>query len=103
MRGRTIVGAGNWTDSFGSISYALGSYGGERMHKLTVAEMPSHNHTYNPARISMGYASGNSGMFMMWPQWHTDLSWTLNTFNAGGDQAHNIMQPFVAVHYIMKI
>jgi len=38
LRDRFVVGAGS--------SYSVGATGGENIHTLTVAEMPSHNHTY---------------------------------------------------------
>ena len=40
LRDRFIVGAGN--------EYSVGATGGEKYHTLTVAEIPSHNHTVDP-------------------------------------------------------
>lgn len=39
LRNRFIVGAGN--------KYAVGNTGGEEKHTLTVAEIPSHNHSFS--------------------------------------------------------
>ena len=49
LRDRFIVGAGN--------SYGVGAKGGEATHTLTVAEMPSHNHS---ATLSLSGLSTNS-------------------------------------------
>lgn len=51
LRDRFIVGAGN--------GYAVGSTGGEATHTLTVAEMPSHNHTF--AGASHTHSTKSSG------------------------------------------
>lgn len=105
LRGRTLIGTGNWNDSFGSSTYTLGAIGGERLHKLTVAEMPSHKHgvlsaggsvTWNP---EVGFRTGNTSEG--YPDKNAYGSdWISYT---GGDQPHNIMQPFMAVHFIMKL
>lgn len=40
LAGRVPVGAGSFED----VTFSLGQTGGEQVHVLTVAEMPSHNH-----------------------------------------------------------
>jgi len=103
LRGRTIIGSGSWTDTYGTISYTVGDIGGERLHKLTVAEIPSHSHTGalpngnvwfdRHAFVSEGYPAENSpGSF--------DSRFTGAT---GGDQPHNNMMPYVAIHWIIKL
>ena len=48
--GRTLIGEGAGTDSNGLIqTFTNGSIGGEYTHKLTITEMPSHNHSYIPS------------------------------------------------------
>ena len=74
-QGRTLMGEGTGTDSNGLVqTFANGSTAGEYVHKLTVAEMPSHSHgipsltgstssngshTHN-ITLNMGYMDRNS-------------------------------------------
>lgn len=71
---------------------ATGLTGGEATHKLTVNEMPKHNHYCNFG------SSGSSGSSWVtkYAQYRTDGGWY--TSNAGGSQAHNNMPPYITVH-----
>lgn len=80
-------------------TYDAGSTGGEREHKLTVNEMPSHQHTL---------ANGNAaGPTYDWTPAAVQLSgengwtWNANTHPVGGGAAHNNMPPYLAV-YVWK-
>lgn len=93
MRGRSPVGAGQGA---GLTNRSLGATGGEEIHTLTINEMPSHNHSYtyrNTSSAADGSKSfvGGSGT----------VSGT--TGSNGGNQAHNNMQPFAAINYIIKV
>ncbi len=83
LRDRVAVGSGS--------TYALADTGGEATHTLTVAEMPSHRHSELGWAAIPGYASSGSGNY----------SGTYTGY-AGGSQAHNNMQPYVALNYIIK-
>jgi len=109
LRGRTFVGSGNWNDSYGSTTYILGSYGGERLHQLTIAEMPSHNHFVtghwlggNGQQISLGVYASTKIYPMTGPLPNGNTLRNSSDY-IGGNQSHNIMQPYVVVHYIMKL
>lgn len=100
MRGRTAVGA--------SGAYPLGSTGGEAMHTLTTAEMPSHTHkivgTASKWAVGAGIYESNVGGGS---GWETISNWTsganyLAATSEGGGQAHNNMPPFRAVNWIIK-
>ena len=79
-----------------SLTYGAGSTGGEASHKLTLDEIPSHNH-----RQYVTAATGNGTGI------RTDYSddarsnpydQGINTGTAGGSKAHNNMPPYLAVY-----
>ena len=105
LRGRTPihVGASNGT------SHLLGSKSGEETVTLTEAEMPSHTHTLNatntagnsdqPENHVYAQASGNVyGAFGTANNLATE-----SVSNAGGGQAHNNMQPYLAVNFCIAL
>lgn len=103
LTGRTLIGSGSWADVYGTISYAVGDIAGERLHKLTIAEIPIHSHTG-------ALPDGN-----VWFNRHryTDQGWPAEmgpgsfdsrfTGATGGDVPHNNMMPYMVIHWIIKI
>ena len=95
--GYTLIAQGSGTDDFGSYTYTAGQKYGERMHKLTVEEMPSHSHqqyvTANPGEGSYStrrdYNSDEINL-NTYPQ--------VQTGSTGGSQAHNLVQPSIAAY-----
>ena len=71
----------------------LGKTGGEETHKLTINEMPSHNHG-----VSIVSASNAWG-----PNYSNGISHKESTKNVGGGQAHNNLQPYLVCNYIIKV
>lgn len=69
------------------------SDGGEATHKLTVDEMPKHNHN---AYLSGGSIAHGTGR-LQWTQNVAQLFGASIDFT-GGDKAHNIMQPYIVVN-----
>ena len=97
LRGKVLIGTGTTSDEWGSITYALGDIGGERLHKLTIEEMPSHSHK---TKIGDGY----QGTGWVDQSGEAYYGWLDGYIGAtGGDKPHNIMQPYMAINYIMKI
>ncbi len=96
FRRRVPVGAGGTATSV--LGNALGNLGGEEFHTLSIAEMPSHNHSIHdtdhnstPARVD--YTDGEYGTY---------FANRGTTGYSGGNQPHNIMQPSLVVNYIIK-
>lgn len=88
IRGRVVV----MRDTSQSEFIVNGQTGGEKTHTLTIAEMPSHNHAY---------ASNASGT----PAWFNPTTWGPNanykTGSTGGGGAHNNLQPYLVLNYII--
>ena len=98
--GRTPVGVNTADTSFNTVEKT----GGEKMHTLTIAEMPSHTHDikmrrnedYSKVFLSDYYGdpAGGTG-FQMEIQMDMYVPYT------GGGQAHNNLQPYITC-YIWK-
>lgn len=98
LRGRAPIGAGT---GVGLSARTLASSGGEETHVLTTGEIPSHTHTQVVTADTGGGTAlrqdydidvVNGGSF---PQ-------GVSTGGTGGGGAHNNMQPWRAVNYIIK-
>lgn len=122
LKGKVPVGYNSADTSFD----ALGETGGAKTHTLTVAEMPSHTHTQNAhthtqnahghrARYDNICASGTAidGGMSTGTQWKAANTWIENSTatnqnttatnqNTGGGGAHNNLQPYIVLNYIIK-
>lgn len=98
LQGRTIVGAGHGA---GLTTRVPGDVIGAETHTLTVDEMPSHSHKEHPAAGTNWYTafarSGGS-----WPSEALGNTAGQMTEPTGRGQAHNNMQPSLAVTYIIR-
>ena len=109
MRGRVPVGFDGGQAEFN----ALGNAGGAKTHTLTVDEMPAHAHGWN--RTTSGSSSewsfdvplhhrttadGAVAGIGIGPSGDVVSYYTMA--NAGGGQAHNNLQPYITLNYIIK-
>jgi microcystin-dependent protein len=89
LRDSFIVGAGN--------SYDVNDVGGEALHTLTIAEMPSHSHT--SALISGGPHAADGHDYDDKKVQKSPGS----SGSAGSGQAHENRPPYYALAYIMRL
>jgi microcystin-dependent protein len=106
LRGRIAVGGALGDPS----SLQIGTRGGEETHVLIPGEVPSHSHTPqgssspgNQAGVSGGVWAGDSAKLN--PPYRSDAPNAVmhpqSTGQTGGGQAHDNMQPFLAMHWII--
>ena len=131
-QGRVLIGAGTGTDSRSEKkTFAAGSTGGEYNHQLTVGELAQHNHTGSAATTNitgqlnfsrrLGDTITSSGV-LSHESYSTDiyaLAWgqpfagsriklaashghTLTINNTGANNAHNNLQPYIAVYIFRR-
>lgn len=93
LRGRAPIGYGTGTG--GTTSKVLGATGGAETHSLIINEMPSHRHGLN---VGSSFGGGTAAMNV--PNIGTSSSHIGDT---GGNAAHNNMQPYLAINYIIKL
>ncbi len=118
LRGRVPVGQGNGP---GLSDYRLGAKGGRPTATITSAQMPSHNHTAslrffnnigdtanpNNAYFSgVGPVSGGTVSLSFNNDTGSTDSFAPDTFfanNVGASQATDMMQPYIAIYYILAM
>lgn len=114
LSGRFIVGLSNDEDY-----NQIGKTGGSKRHKLTVAEMPQHNHsgttdsagehTHNYSQYTTVNGEGIDGTWAK-SEYRTKQtssaglhSHTVKTNNKGGDQPHENRPPYYTLAYITYV
>ena len=117
--GRVLLAQGK--SSWGT-TYNAGSTGGEATHRLTVGELPAHNHT-----ASTNTTGNHTHQFQLYgPNGNTNMNFpsdfdtnyarnkgttlsagnhshTININNTGSSQAHNNIQPYLTVYMWKRI
>ena len=122
MNGRVIVGR----DASDSDFNVLGETGGAKTHALTTTQMPYHNHTlttastdtfpdhthtYNRRNFSDVLVASGSGVYVAGPDDGGDTTGAAGSHShgllgstdyAGSGGAHNNLQPYIALNWIIK-
>jgi microcystin-dependent protein len=76
--------------------YTLGSTGGEAKHTLTVDEMPKHDH----GAVYTGNADTGNKKYAWYTTTGDKIGYQL--METGDGAAHNNMQPYIALNYIIS-
>ena len=102
-QGRTLIGVGTGDDGTDRQTFTADSIGGEYKHKLTVDEMPGHNHergTMTCAQERSGYGLAiNVDGFLD----RVMINGNGETGNKGGDTSHNNVQPYITVYFWKRV
>ena len=93
LKGKTLVMSDGTTEF-----KAVGMTGGEKTHILVSNEIPVHSHSY----YDRGNGAINRGDWGGSTDVADNTGGTYNTGNAGGGLAHNNLQPYLNVNYIIK-
>jgi microcystin-dependent protein len=91
MRGRVPVGRDAGQTEFDT----LGKAGGAKTHTLTIAEMPAHNHQLPGSLV----ARGTGAVFRELAGVGVN---NVSSLNTGGSAAHNNLQPYRVLNFIIK-
>lgn len=106
LRGYVIAGKDNMggtsadrlTDQSGGVDGdTLGDTGGDEVHTLSEAEMPSHTHSVD----GVGYARNGQDVSPK-SLYSIENSTPTTTGSAGSDGAHNNVQPTIILNYIVR-
>jgi len=94
LRGKIVLGS--------SFNHQLAETGGEAVHKLTVAEMPSHSHAVTASANNADAATPLNKFWAADLNYRDDAGAILSakaTSTTGNDEPHDNMAPFIAMHY----
>jgi microcystin-dependent protein len=78
----------------------MGKTGGSKTHTLTTSEIPAHAHAATAGGFTLG---GSSGAYSIQGGATYGFGYNTNTANAGGGGAHNNLQPYLVLRFIIKL
>jgi microcystin-dependent protein len=94
--GGTAAGRVTVASKDGANALILGGRGGEQVHQLTVAEIPSHSHQRTYVAVQNSDQAGATNQT-------TCARGDMQVYNTGGDAPHNTMPPYVTLNYIIRL
>lgn len=97
LKGKIVVGLDTTQTEFDT----LGEVGGVKTHTLTVSEIPSHKHEVQLG-ISAGGQTGRYANYVETARLAYNTSEEKGTTATGGGLAHNNLQPYQVLNYIIK-
>lgn len=116
LRGRVAVGSEGNSAGPGLTPRQLGSRGGTETERLNITQIPAHNHAMTANAVTpagnSNDAAGNfwaddagvsSGTYHTGPSNASMNAGAISAGNTGGGQAHNNMQPYLAINFIIAI
>jgi microcystin-dependent protein len=80
----------------------LGKKGGEKTHVNTLSEIPPHDHSNGSFMYLLQYTGTDTGVSGDASANEPNLFTKGQIQSVGGGQAHNNLQPYVTVNYIIK-
>lgn len=99
LRGRVVTGLNTTNSNFN----ILGKTGGEETHTLTVSEIPSHNHTITTFRqYQDGTSTDSTKIGRTIPAADGGDASSITSNQTGGGQAHNNLQPYITINYLIR-
>ncbi|MCP5424476.1 MAG: phage tail protein [Gammaproteobacteria bacterium] len=107
LRGRTPIHVGS--SDGGNLGYDLGFKSGEETHTLSVYELPQHTHTVKASQNEpTSPVPTNNVLGASLNELYADPSNLValqsgTVANVGGGQAHDNMQPFLAVNFCIAL
>jgi microcystin-dependent protein len=101
LQGRVPVGR----DSSQSEFDVLGEVGGAKTHTLTEAQMPAHTHSWSAQSAGdvNDFLGGSAASFGISASYNASTNYGSFLSTTGGNQAHNNLQPYVVLNYMIKI
>lgn len=103
--GRTPIGEGTFTDADGTVTYIAGQPYGERNHKLTVNEMPKHDHKNGTFNSLLSWNSGTikGGIHFQSTYYNTNGRVAAIAVDVGKNVPHNNIQPAYVLYPCIKV
>jgi microcystin-dependent protein len=100
LRGRTPAHVGS--------GHTLGERGGEQAHTLSIAQVPTHTHTFGASQSNADIPTPGNAMFGTSNNMYAGPSNLINIntqtiTNTGGSQAHLNMQPFLTLSFCIAL
>jgi microcystin-dependent protein len=104
LRGRVIIAPdamGGTAANRVTAPTALGNFGGEEKHQLTIGELPAHNFT-TTLNWQTGVLSGSSDVRKIFFDDNLGSTAQKSTNTIGSNTPHNNMQPYIVLNAIIK-